>query len=95
MAARQTSSSKRSHSKDIQVKKNSSNLQVLGKLVLHFHRILTSFKDINEDDCEELEPGSGSILSGNPGRASRNKPNSLNLTAVGKKFDILIPIEEK
>jgi len=56
MAARQTSSSKRSHSKDIQ--------------------------DINEDDCEELEPGSGSILSGNPGRASRNKPNSLNLTAV-------------
>jgi len=52
MAARQTTSSKRSHSKEIQ--------------------------DINEDDCEELEPGSGSILSGNPVRATK-KPNSLNL----------------
>ena len=42
------------------------------------------FKDINEDDCEELEPGSGSILSGNPVRATK-KPNSLNLKPTGKK----------
>ena len=62
--------------------------------MLKFSPYFDFFKDINEDDCEELEPGSGSILSGNPGRASR-KPNSLNLTTVGKKFDILIPIEEK
>ena len=52
------------------------------------------FKDINEDDCEELEPGSGSILSGNPGRASRNKPpDSLNLPPVGKKSKITIRFE--
>ena len=43
------------------------------------------FKDINEDDCEELEPGSGSILSGNPVRATK-KPNSLNLKPTGKKI---------
>ena len=40
------------------------------------------FQDINDDDCEELEPGSGSIHSGNPVRSHKSKPNSLNLKGM-------------
>jgi len=45
-------------------------------------------QDINDDDCEELEPGSGSIHSGNPVRSHKSKPNSLNLKdPIDKKSD--------
>ena len=74
METRQVSSSKRS--KDIQVRS-----KFLETLVLrHSYNIFpVLFQDINDDDCEELEPGSGSIHSGNPVRSHKSKPNSLNL----------------
>ena len=49
------------------------------------------FKDIlNDKDCEELDPDSGSI-SGNPKKSYEKKPTSLNLNPVaGKIFFVLI-----
>ena len=53
--------------------------------MVKFGNFSDTFQDILKDqDCEELDPDSGSVHTGNPKSKQRSHPTSLNLPPPGK-----------